>query len=364
MAADFYDRMSLLEVEENADLPGAIQMRFPVARNAEGDLTMVNDQGFQPLANLAVVARSAEGRPQCIFDGYVLSQKLHLETGAASSFIEVYGQDATWMMNLEEKAQEWANQSDGSVANAIYQEHGITPGPDNLTDDSAVHSEDGHTLMQRATDIQFLRMLARRDGKWCRVVCDEMPGERQGIFAKPDVGADPAMSLRPNGTEGANVSSLDFEWDVMRPSQVRARQAMFNDSAPEGASGGSSKSGLAALDERDLATFAGQPMITMLTTPVDSGGELTQRSQALLREASWFARCTGESDQASLQAILRVGQVVRVETVGSVHSGKYLVWSVRHKLSQRSHTMRFTLVRNAVGPEPGGGGSGLLGGLI
>ena len=34
-------------------------------------------------------------------------------------------------------------------------------------------AEDEHTLMQRASDIDFLRRLARRTGRWCRVVCGE-----------------------------------------------------------------------------------------------------------------------------------------------------------------------------------------------
>jgi hypothetical protein len=88
---------------------------------------------------------------------------------------------------------------------------------------------------------------------------------------------------------------------------------------------------------------------------VDDGGELTQRAQAVLREASWFVRCTGRVDANRLGSILRVGTVVRLDAAGTVHSGKYFVWSVRHKINAERHLMEFVFVRNAVGKSPAGG---------
>ena len=38
--ADFYTDLGSLEVEENADLPGALQIRLPVHRTQAGDLTL------------------------------------------------------------------------------------------------------------------------------------------------------------------------------------------------------------------------------------------------------------------------------------------------------------------------------------
>jgi hypothetical protein len=100
----------------------------------------------------------------------------------------------------------------------------------------------------------------------------------------------------------------------------------------------------------------------MLTTPVDDAGELTLRAQALLRESGWFVRCQGDVDASRLKAVLRAGTIVQVDGAGSLNSGKYFVWSVRHSFTHEAHTMRFVLVRNAVGPVPAGGA--LAGGLL
>jgi hypothetical protein len=65
-----------------------------------------------------------------------------------------------------------------------------------------------------------------------------------------------------------------------------------------------------------------------------------------------------------LGAVLRACDVVQIDGAGSVHSGKYLVWSVKHQISGEAHRMRFTLVRNAVGPAAAGGAGGLLSGVL
>jgi phage protein D len=360
---DFYDRLLSLEVEENADMPGAIQIRFPVSRTADGDLTGVNDAGLQPLTSLAVTVTPEGGDQAVIFDGYVLGHKLHLESGVRESTLEVYGQDASWLMNLEEKTREWANVTDGLAANTIFAEYGFTPAAENTDDDSGVYTEDAHTLMQRGTDLDYLRTLARRGGRLFRVAGGPVPGAPLGIFAKPDTEAASIATLTLNDPDAPNVRKLDFEWDVMRPSAVKAQQASFTDASGDPASGDSSDSGLPAIDERDLVTFAGKPMTVVLTAPADDAGQLTRRAQALLRESAWFVRCTGEADLSAIHVVFRAGAVVTVEGVGSVHSGKYFVWSVRHAIDQQMHKMTFVLVRNAIGPAPGVAG-GLAGGLL
>jgi hypothetical protein len=357
----FYNQLASLEVEENADLPGAIQLTLPVGTN-NGDLSVVNDSRFAPFSNIAVVVTPPQGSAQCIFDGYVLTSKLHLERGIVASKIEVWGQDASWLMNIEEKVNEWVDVTDSDVAASIFGQYGFTPSDDNSRDDSPAHTEDGHSLMQRATDMAFLRSLARATGKLCRVTCADQAGVRTGYFARPNLDGDPVLTLNLNDPEAWNVGPLDLEWDATRPTSVNAGQVFLD--TPD-ASVNVSDSGLTPLDEQTLADFSGQSTSVLLAAPADSSDELTLRAQGLLEDANWFARCEGESDMARLQAVLRVGNVVAIEGIGALNSGNYLVWSVRHTIGAESHKMRFVLVRNAVGSPPtnSGGLTGMLGGL-
>jgi hypothetical protein len=362
-APDFDTDIIELEVEENADLPGAISLTLPVSLNEGGDYDTVSDPRLAPLSNIAVVATAADNQQHCLFDGFILAQQVHLDTGTAASTMKAWGQDASWLMNVRELAKEWINVTDGTVANSIfgnYRKNNFTPHRDNLADDGPIHAEDGATLMQRASDAQFLRALARRNGKLFRVYCTDTPGERTGYFAVPNLSAEPVVQLYLNDNTQSNVATLDFSFDIMRPSTVSAYQALFTDRSGDdsGAGGDMTDDGLPVMDQRglaDVATADGAVTALLTTTAADSE-TLTQRANALLREAGWFVRCSGATDAELLGAILRVGTIVAVNSVGSLFSGNYLVWSVRHRITAQKHEMSFVLVRNALGRAMANGG--------
>lgn len=354
-APDLAAAIAELEVEENVDMPGAFSITLPVGVTSSGDYDTVSDSRLAPLSNICITATAGDGQTQCLIDGYVLSQTAHLDTGTASSTLKVWGQDATWLMNTTEEVKEWVDVTDGAVANSIFGTYGITPDDSNLTDDSPAHTADGHSLMQRATDAQFLRRLARRNGKLFRVYCTDTPGQRTGLFAKPSLDGDPATVLTLNDATAATLDAVDITWDVMRPSAAVAMQALFTDNDPDGAGGTVSDSGLDPLEAQSLAAFSGTTVTSVLTATVDDGQELTERAESVLVEAGWFVRCQGTADVNRLGSILRAGTVAQLNAAGSLHSGKYFVWSVRHKITSQKHTMEFVLLRNAVGAPPGAG---------
>jgi phage protein D len=351
-ASDFDADIVELEVEENADLPSAFSITLPVNTTSSGDYDTITDPRLAPLSNIAVTAQASDGQTQCLIDGYVLAQQIHLDTGTSKSTVKVWGQDASWLMNTTEKTREWVDVTDGAAANTIFGEYGFTPDPSNLDDDSPAHTSDGASLMQRASDAQFLRGLARRGGKLFRVFCTDTPGQRTGSFATPNLSADPAVTLTLNDAAAATVTALDISWDVMRPSAVTARQALFTDKDSDGAGGTVSDDGLPTMDQTDLATFATTTVTALLTTTAADAGTLTQRADSFLRESGWFVRCQGTTDADRLGSILRVGTVAKRDAAGGLHSGNYLVWSVRHHITAEKHEMAFVLVRNAVGTAP------------
>jgi hypothetical protein len=349
---EFYDLVSSVEVEENADLPGAVQITMPIAvEGAPGfeDVTLVGDDRFKPYARIAVVATPEGQSGARIFDGHVLSHRIHLDPGTAAT-LQVWGQDASCLMNLTEVVKPWNEKTDGEAANEIFDQYGFAHPEANLQDDSPKHTEGRHALMQRATDAQFLRDRALRGGKLFRVCFDDVTGRNTGYFIKPDLTATPTvtLTLNPQPPEAANVKALVFEWDVARPTQVFANVLVDRKDAEKG---DASDSGLQPLDSRSLADFTGSDhvMQARLTTAAGSAEELKQRAAALLREAGWFVRCEGETDLARLKALLRVGTIAQIDGAGQLHSGNYFVWSVRHTITAECHRMRFVLVRNAVG---------------
>ncbi len=361
----FYDAISQLEVQERFDDPGTLLLTVPVNRTPDGDLQYVGDGTFEPLTNvtLTVTSSAAGASTQCVFDGYVLSWRLHLDRATASSSMEVWAQDASWLMNVDDKVVEWSGQTDGEVANAIFESYGFSPADRNTDDDSPQHTPDGHTLFQRATDLQFLRALARRAGKRCRVACTDTPGNRTGYFTSPDLSGTPVTTISLVDQDTWTVDTLDFDWDVLRPTEADASQVDLTTSASEGTDVTTGQSGLAALDNRDYPSYLGRSSTLLLTAPADVP-ELYQRTAGVLAESGFFARCRGEVDAERIGSILRAGDVVTIEGAGNLQSGNWLVWSVQHRFSLASWKMAFTLLRNATGPPSTGGSLGSLTGAL
>jgi hypothetical protein len=363
--AAFYDAIQQLEVEESSDRPGVLLLRLPVNRTSTGDLQFVGDGSFEPATNITLmVTPGAQGsQAQCIFDGYVLSWRLHLDRATTSSSIDIWAQDASWLMNVNDAVTEWSGQTDGEVANTIFSSYGFTPAARNTDHDSPSHTPDGHTLVQRATDLQFLRGLARRGGKLCRIACTDTPGARTGYFIVPAVDGQPVTTITLVDPNSWTVDTLDFDWDVMRPTEADASQVDLTQSADAGTDVTADASGLAPLDDRDYPGYFGQSSTLLLTAPADVP-ELSQRTAAVLTESGFFSRCTGEADADRIGVILRVGDLVTIEGAGSIQSGTWLVWSVRHRSLPESWKMSFTLVRNAMGPAGAGGALASLSGAL
>jgi len=357
-SAALTEALQSVEVEENADGPDAMTITLPAGRTPAGDLSYVDDGTFQPYTPVSAVL-TAGTSTQCVFDGYVQSWRLHLDRASTDSSIQVWAQDASCLMNLNDVAREWPGLTDGQVANAIFSSYGFTPAAANTAYDSPAHLPEQHTLMQRATDLRFLHGLARRNGKVCRVACGEKPGDRTGYFTRPFTDRMPVATIELTDPDDWQVDALDVEWDVQRPTQVTAGQASFTSMAPS-APAIATSSGLFVLGAVDLRSYATKSSATLLTAAADPP-ELRRRAAAVLAESGWFASCTGEADLDRLGVVLRAGTIVSLSGAGQAHSGSWLVWRVNHLIEPDSCRVRFTLVRNAIG-QSGGYFSGFSGG--
>ena len=165
------------------------------------------------------------------------------------------------------------------------------------------------------TDLRFLRGLARRSGKILRVTCAAKPGVRTGVFVTPQVSAPSAATISLVDPAAWDTDTLDFSWDVMRPTEVQASQISFGDSSGDGVPGDTDSSGLAPMDALDLASYSGQGGTALLTAAADPP-ELPYRTAGLLREAGWLVRCEGTVDAERIGTLLRVGTVVTISGTG------------------------------------------------
>ena len=126
--ADLYAAVASVEVEESMDLPAALQLTLPVTRTAQGRLQLRRRRAVCAAGQLAIVAsaggasckrarrrgrirgvglgrRRVRRRRNAFSTATCSRTRLHLETGTTNSTLTVWGQDASWLMNLTEKAK-------------------------------------------------------------------------------------------------------------------------------------------------------------------------------------------------------------------------------------------------------------------
>ena len=235
---------------------------------------------------------------QCVFDGYVLvleaapGPQLTVAPPSRSA-----AQDASWLMNIDETVPEWAGQTDGQVANAIFGELRVHARRCNTVDDSPAHDPDGHTFCSGPPTCSSCAAwpAAQRQAP-AASPAPTPPGQRTGFFVDPPDRRAPVATISLVDPAAWDVDTLDFDWDVMRPTEVEASQV--DPSTDSGVRRRPRPTPTPAgwpLDRRGTCRpqrYSGHRHRCCSPPPADSPS-FRSGPPPLLREAGWFARCDG-----------------------------------------------------------------------
>ncbi len=307
----------------------------------QGDFPYLVDSRLDAGSELAVVAPMS-GKNNYLVKGPVTGQRIFFQHGGGGSYVEVEGADTSIKMARESKAVIWSDLTDSDAASQILSQYGYTPDVDST---QAGHFENKHTLVQRASDLEFVRRLARRNGFLFWVDCDAS-GTETAHFKRPKLDGTPALNLDINISSN-NLGTLELSWDVEKYTSVVAAEVNLSDKSD--IAGDVSASPLPSLGSQSLADITGDTRSAHLHAPVDDAGDLKARGEGALIEDAWFVRASGLTSVSALGDLLRANTVVQLRGTGKRHSGNYYVSSVRHTIDPSAHHMEFELVRNGWG---------------
>jgi hypothetical protein len=327
-----------VEVEERMGETTTFRLHYALDIQ-EDDLPLLVDGRLGPGSELSILV-PVESATVCLVKGPVHGHRIHLQHGGAGSTLEVMGSDTTVAMDRESRSALWAGLTDSAAVTKILGNYGYTP---DVETTSAGHFEAKHTLVQRATDLRFVRRLARRNGFLFWVTSDA-DGNETAHFKRPPLTGEPVADLTIN-QDPPSIQQLDLEWDVERPTSIEAEQLDLNTKGL--LDGRVPKTPQDLLATQGLADIAGDTRSLHLTAPADDAGDLRARGEGALIEADWFIRATCETNLETLGKVVRSHRVVQVRGAGSRHSGKYFVAAVRHVIDDVAHGMEIELVRNA-----------------
>jgi hypothetical protein len=329
---------STVEIHERMGEATTFRVRYSVDI-LSGDLPVLTDARLAPGSELAIFVKSGSNL-MCLVKGPVSGQQIHLSHGGAGSYVDVLGADNSITMDRENKAVIWPDLTDSDAVSAIISNYGMQS---DLETTSAGHFEAKHTLVQRETDLCFIRRLARRNGHLFWITSDEN-GMETAHFKRPPLGGNPAQELVIN-LDSPNLDALDISWNIENPTSAAANQLDLNSIST--IDGGVSVSPLAPLGSTPHSAITSETRSLHLAAPADDGGDLQARSEGALIEADFFLRATGRVTLSALGSVLRAHTVVKVRGAGSRHSGNYFCAGVRHQIDPTTHSMEFELVRNA-----------------
>lgn len=354
-----YDDLVSLEVELDEELAGMFRMTVAIQLHADGTWSYLDDERFTIWKPVTITA-GLDDNTEPLLSGYLTHVRPDFGATLDQCRLEVWGMDASVLMDREDKLKDWPSKKDSDIAREIFNTYGLTP---DVTDTDVVHDEQVSTIIQRETDIRFLKRLALRNGFECFV-----DGET-GYFRPPQVNAAPQPVLAVHFGDETNVNSLRLEVNALKSADAAMHQV--DPASKEVLDAASQPGQQPALGAKAAADYLGpgmQPAKVFIGQTLTTGSaEMTALCQGLYDQGEWFV--TGEGEVAANQYgnVLKPRGTVTIKGIGETYSGVYYISHVTHQFSGDGYTQSFRIKRNGLmptGDEDFSGGGGLLGGLL
>lgn len=366
-----YGDVVSLTVEENTAVASTLQLRLSTALADDGTWNHLEDDrlalftkvsvkiGFMGGSGLAGPLSGVGGGGSTglepVFDGYITGVHVSLGSQPGEAFIDITGMDTSVLMSLEEKISIWKDLSDSDIVRQIVSPYGAQVQADSTP---TVHQENDTTIVQRGTDIQFVRDLAERNGLEFYFETDKTSGGVAAYFRAPQLGGTAQPDLAIQFGEASNLRSLSAQLTGLRPLSVKTEQMDVKAASPNIAQIGDTQ--LTTLGAKDANALIGAPLNGLVTPkaaqaqmlvlgpPSSDATELQTIAQAVRDEAGWLITAHGEINSDAYQHVLRPRRLVLVKGAGTPYSGKYYVTRVTHELKgDGSYTQSFEARRNA-----------------
>jgi uncharacterized protein len=366
----FYDAVLSLTVAENTTTASFLRLRLRIALQDDGTWNLLEDERLQLFERIKVSIGfvSAPGMSGAlsgigggndeiapVFEGYITGVAPLFDSLPDDSVLEVQALDSSVLLSLEDKVATWPDASDSDIVEQIVSSYGVQT---SIEATQTTHSESDTTVIQRGTDIQFVRELAQRNGAEFYFETDADSGQVTAFFRPPQLDGEPQSDLAIRFGEESNLRSFSVRLTGLRPLSVKVLQIdVKTGDTNTGQASDSQRTKLGAKSLSDLVSGTLDSLVTpldsqaqmlLLGPPTSDEGELTTIGQATRDEAAWCIEAQGEINSEAYQAVLRPHRLVQIKGAGQSYCGKYYVTRVGHELEMGGdYTQKFEALRNA-----------------
>lgn len=357
--SDLYPNLISLEVELDDELAGMFRLQIVILQQPDGLWTYLDDERFRVWKRVTISAGFESGTEELI-SGYITQAKPYFDPDPAQCMLEIWGMDGSVLMDREEKLKDWPNKKDSDIASEIFSLYGFTP---DVEDTEVIHDEAVSTIIQRETDMHFLKRLALRNGFECYVE------GTTGYFRTLQVDATPQPVLAVHFGDETNVNRFSIEVNALTPANVAMVQVdRTNKEVLDATAEASQQRALGSTDTAGILAAGMNPgQIYIGMNAVTGNPEMAALCQGLFHQGEWFVTGEGEIAGNHYGHVLKHRGTVTIKGVGETHSGVYYVARVTHSFTSEGYTQLFRVKRNAImptGSEDFSASSGLVGGLL
>jgi phage protein D len=340
---DIYPDLIGLEVEIDANMAAMFRLKIIIAQQSDGMWKYLDDERFSVWKEVTIMA-GFEDTMEELIKGHITHVRPSFDPDSAECTLEIWGMDKSVLMDREEKLKDWPGKKDSDIVSEILNTYGLTPDVD---DTSIVHDEACSTIIQRETDMQFMKRLASRNGFEFYVE------GTTGYFKPPLVDEAPQPVLAVHFGEETNVNRFSLEIDALKPASVSMFQ--IDRSTKEVIDASIETSGLTALGGRDATALltgnVNAAKVCMGMNVITGSPEMTALCQGLFDEYSWFVTGQGEISGNQYGHVLKTRQTVTIKGIGETFSGVYYVTHVTHTFTSGGYSQLFRVKRNAITPS-------------
>src|SRR3954451_5567970 len=236
---DFYGDVVSLTVEESTTVAGTLHLQIALRLQDDGTWTYLDDDRLALFNAIAVKVGFTDGGGilaavgsllgggdsndglKTVFDGYITDVNVQLGSEPDDAFINISGMDASVLMSVEEKVAVWPDMSDSDIVRQIVVSTYDIPLQSDPT--ATVHQETDTTIIQRGTDIQFVRDLAQKNGMEFYFETDDS-GTLTASFRAPHLSGTPQPDLAIQFGDQSNLKKFSAHLSGQRPLNVKAAQ--------------------------------------------------------------------------------------------------------------------------------------------
>lgn len=337
---DIFQDLISLEVELDDELAGMFRLRITTTLQRDGIWNYLNDERFAVWKQVTIKAGFESGTVE-LMSGYITHVKPYFDPDPSRCVMEIWGMDGSVLLDREEKLKDWPNKKDSDIASEIFNLYGFTPEVD---DTEVIHDEAVSTIIQRETDMQFLKRLAMRSGFECYVE------GTKGYFRAPRVDESPQPVLAVHfGTE-TNVNRFSIEVNALTPANVAMFQVdRSNKETLDAAAEASQQTALGDTDAAGMLAAGINPGRIYIGMNAATGSpEMAALCQGLFHRAEWFVTGEGEIAGNRYRHMLKTRQTVTIKGMGETYSGVYYVTHVNHLFAPDGYSQFFRVKRNAL----------------